>query len=65
MFWSLKELKAKVFFENDTYMLLNLGAGAENWQLLAFRIKENSKDNVAPDSARDSGSGICYTLNNW
>lgn len=53
-----------MFFENDAYMLLNLGAGAENWQLLVFRIKEDSKGNVAPDSARDNKSGICYTSNN-
>lgn len=65
MVWSLEELRANILFENDAYVLLNLGAAAENWQLLVFRIKEDSKGHEAPDSARGSGGGICSSLNNW
>lgn len=62
MVWSLEELRANIFFENNAYVLLNLGVAAENWQLLMFSIKEDSKRQVAPDSARDNGGGICSTL---
>lgn len=60
MVWSLDELRAKVLFENNAYVLLNLGVAAENWQLM-FGIKEDSKGQVAPDSVRDNGGGICST----